>query len=88
MGTIAAPEPGVMTSALPVVHFIPQQIAEQSSCLVLACPLYQTSARAGMLSSTGQSTNFVLHLTLPIPDGTTAGDWILQGVAAVCSVHV
>lgn len=38
-----------------------------------------------MLSTTGQSTNFVLHLSLPVAGGTDAGKWTLQGVAALCS---
>ena len=44
----------------------------------------QTSVRAGVLSTTGQSTNFVLNISLPIVQGTTPKDWVLQGVAALC----
>lgn len=88
MGAIAAPEPGVMTTLLPVMHFEPQLLAEHNVEAEYQCPLYQTSARSGMLSSTGQSTNFVLHIGLPIPSNTETADWTLQGVAAVCSVNM
>ncbi|DBA83803.1 TPA: hypothetical protein ACH3X1_006326, partial [Trebouxia sp. C0004] len=78
LGSLAMPEPGTMTSLLPIVHFQPQQCAESVSTAEYQCPLYQTSARSGMLSSTGQSTNFVLHICLPIPRSSNAADWILQ----------
>ncbi len=81
------PEPGTMTSLLPIVHFQPQQY-ESASTAEYKCPLYQTSARSGMLSSTGQSTNFVLHICLPFPSNSNAADWTLQGVAAVCSTNL
>ena len=49
-------------------------------------PVYKTPERAGVLSSTGQSTNFLMHMRLPIPTGTDAAKWLLQGAAVLCSV--
>jgi hypothetical protein len=39
-----------------------------------------------VLSTTGHSTNFVLHMALPIAQGSRAEDWVLQGTAALCSL--
>ena len=86
-------EPGVMCSNLPVVHFIPIQNYVPPPLLAPAdpkeyqCPLYKTSVRAGILSTTGQSTNFVLCVGLPIRPGTDSDFWVLQGVALLCALN-
>jgi dynein heavy chain len=51
-------------------------------------PVYKTPGRAsaGGLSTTGHSTNFLLHMSLPIPAGSTQQYWLLQGVAVLCSL--
>jgi dynein heavy chain len=77
--------PGVMQSPLPVVHFKPVQHYEPPA-EQYQCPLYKTSTRAGVLSTTGQSTNFVLCVSLPVRPGTGSDYWVLQGVALLCSL--
>jgi dynein heavy chain len=82
-GVLDAAPPGVMHSPLPVVHFAPVQDYEPPGD-DYQCPLYKTSSRAGVLSTTGQSTNFVLCVSLPVRPGSSSDYWVLQGVALLC----
>ncbi|XP_071080158.1 dynein axonemal heavy chain 6-like [Haliotis cracherodii] len=82
---------------LPEIHFLPVQLHQTASAAEAAmnsspkdvvksydCPLYRTSTRAGTLSSTGHSTNFVSSIDLPTlqePDF-----WVLRGVAMLCQL--
>jgi len=63
------PFPGEMFSRVPVIHFIPtdkeNKYRDEEDPWVYKCPVYKTSARAGVLSTTGQSTNFILTVDLP-----------------------
>jgi dynein heavy chain len=78
--------PREMSSHLPVIHFKPAQ-DHSPPADQYGCPLYKTSVRAGVLSTTGQSTNFVLHISLPCAKGTDPAFWIMQGVAALCALN-
>ncbi|KAJ9505503.1 hypothetical protein QJQ45_023787, partial [Haematococcus lacustris] len=80
---LGEPRPREMTASLPIIHFKPAE-RYTPPATHYACPLYKTSVRAGVLSTTGQSTNFVLYIHLPLPAGSPTSKWILQGVAALC----
>lgn len=75
-------------SPLPLIHFIPTNnitTAATSDPHHYSCPVYKTSVRAGVLSTTGHSTNYVL--TVQLPAGSHEPDyWVLKGAAILCQL--
>ncbi|KAJ3021047.1 UNVERIFIED_CONTAM: Dynein heavy chain 6, axonemal [Siphonaria sp. JEL0065] len=76
--------PMEMFSMMPLVRFVPTQIPQKSSTLFV-CPLYKTSARAGTLSTPGQSTNFVISVNLKTD--VPSDIWVAKGVALLCQLN-
>uniref|UniRef100_A0A8C4ZUY6 Dynein, axonemal, heavy chain 6 n=1 Tax=Gadus morhua TaxID=8049 RepID=A0A8C4ZUY6_GADMO len=76
--------PREMNPPLPVVHFEPRLNYEPEPALYQA-PLYKTSARAGTLSTTGHSTNFVV--TVLLPTSRPSDYWISKASALLCQLN-
>ncbi|KAI8619311.1 dynein heavy chain and region D6 of dynein motor-domain-containing protein [Chytriomyces sp. MP71] len=70
--------PMEMYSPMPLMRFIPSQIPQREAGLYV-CPLYKTLARAGTLTTTGQSSNFIVPVNLP--SDRPQDYWISKGVA-------
>ncbi|ORC87581.1 dynein heavy chain [Trypanosoma theileri] len=87
MKTMALEEshPRELYTTMPVIHLDPVRLKDRTYTeKTYECPVYKTSARAGALSTTGLSTNFVVSLDLTSSETSTPDHWIRRGVALLC----
>eukprot|EP00798_Chlamydomonas_sp_ICE-L_P022533 gene22533-29660_t len=63
----------------PIVWLKPEQHRKKPTDGFYDCPVYKTLTRAGTLSTTGHSTNFVMYLELP--SDKEQSHWINRGLA-------
>lgn len=68
---------------MPVIWLIPEEFHVRPPG-VYECPVYKTLTRAGTLSTTGHSTNYVLAIELPCEKPQP--HWIKGGVALICAL--
>ena len=71
--------PGQLNIEMPVIWLEPINVSKLKKTGYYECPLYKTSSRAGELSTTGHSTNFVMYFYLKCDDRTpnkNADHWI------------
>lgn len=73
-----------MYDKLPVIHFTPKEDHKKDPEDYQA-PLYKTSVRAGVLSTTGLSTNFVVHVSTPSKE--PPGFWTLRAAALLTMLN-
>jgi len=71
----------VLFQLIPSIWIYPVRVEEYDDSNTYSCPVYKTSLRKGELSTTGQSTNWVMMLDVPTKDDPT--HWINRGVAMV-----
>jgi len=84
-------KPKELFTTFPAVHLDPQVDRKPPTEGVYSCPCYKTTVRAGTLSTTGHSTNFVLMVEVPSKEPcsghfskyveTFSAHWIKRAVA-------
>lgn len=82
---ITQPKPKELFSDLPLLHLLPVPNKEVASEGIYKCPLYKVVSRAGTLSTTGHSTNFVMEIDLPTKEKEDL--WIRAGLAAFLALR-
>ncbi|KAI6649612.1 Dynein heavy chain 1, axonemal [Oopsacas minuta] len=76
--------PNQLYTEVPIISIVPVSNNSRTEPSVYHCPLYKTLERAGVLSTTGHSTNFVTAIQLPtkMPEQ----HWVKRGVAMLCAL--
>jgi len=76
--------PTIMFDKLPVIWFKPVKDYKPDPEQYHA-PLYKTSVRAGVLSTTGQSTNFIIHVATESKENPSV--WVTRAAALLCMLN-
>ena len=78
---LAEPVPKILYYLMPNLWLKPIRIVDKPKKNSYECPVYKTSKRQGVLSTTGHSTNFVLSILLNIGPSHNENHWIKRGTA-------
>jgi hypothetical protein len=78
-GQLADPRPRELFAQAPALLFVPRPLDEIRRADVYPCPFYRTPSRRGQLSTTGNSTNYVMNVALPTDKPVAF--WVKRGVA-------
>ncbi|XP_074517159.1 dynein axonemal heavy chain 1 [Sebastes fasciatus] len=83
-GQLTEARPKELHTDMAVIWLIPKPNRKPPTSGVYICPIYKTLTRAGTLSTTGHSTNYVMSVELPTDQSQR--HWIKRGVALICSL--
>jgi dynein heavy chain len=78
---LAESRPKELYTEMSVIWLLPTKNRVMPESGIYECPVYKTLSRAGTLSTTGHSTNYILAIELPTD--LQQAHWIKRGVALV-----
>uniref|UniRef100_A0A8B9CDG4 Dynein axonemal heavy chain 1 n=1 Tax=Anser brachyrhynchus TaxID=132585 RepID=A0A8B9CDG4_9AVES len=76
--------PKELYTEMAVIWLLPVPSRKPPANGIYLCPIYKTLTRAGTLSTTGHSTNYVI--TVELPTDKPQQHWIKRGTALICSL--
>ncbi|XP_065194434.1 dynein axonemal heavy chain 1-like [Sycon ciliatum] len=77
--------PKELYTDMPIMWLKPAENRVAPTSGFYECPVYKTLQRAGTLSTTGHSTNYVV--AVEVPSSKPQNYWIKQGVALLCALN-
>ncbi|XP_028430624.1 dynein heavy chain 1, axonemal isoform X1 [Perca flavescens] len=83
-GQLTDSRPKELYTEMALIWLIPKPNRKPPTSGVYICPIYKTLTRAGTLSTTGHSTNYVISVELPTDH--IQRHWIKRGVALICAL--
>ena len=86
-GVLAESTPKVLYTSLPHMWLKLAIMSDINRGHSYQCPIYKTSRRAGTLSTTGHSTNFVMHTFLQMQKKHSEKHWVKRGVALLTQLN-
>uniref|UniRef100_A0A8C9DGR4 Dynein axonemal heavy chain 1 n=1 Tax=Prolemur simus TaxID=1328070 RepID=A0A8C9DGR4_PROSS len=81
---LAESRPKELYTEMAVIWLLPVPNRKARDRDFYLCPIYKTLTRAGTLSTTGHSTNYVI--AVEIPTNQPQRHWIKRGVALICAL--
>ncbi|NWQ64257.1 DYH1 protein, partial [Neopipo cinnamomea] len=83
-GQLAESRPKELYTEMAVIWLLPVPNRKPPESGSYLCPIYKTLTRAGTLSTTGHSTNYVI--AVEIPTDKPQKHWIKRGTALICAL--
>uniref|UniRef100_A0A8C4TYN4 Dynein axonemal heavy chain 1 n=1 Tax=Falco tinnunculus TaxID=100819 RepID=A0A8C4TYN4_FALTI len=81
---LAESRPRELYTEMAVIWLLPGPSRKPPAAGTYLCPIYKTLNRAGTLSTTGHSTNYVI--AVEIPTNKPQKHWIKRGTALICAL--